>query len=49
MGVNAPGDLHKSFSDAFNSGNVDALMALYEPDASLVPSAWNDRTRSSVH
>lgn len=37
MGVNAPQDLHKAFEDAFNSGNVDAVIALYEPDASLVP------------
>jgi uncharacterized protein (TIGR02246 family) len=30
-------DLHKAFETAFNSGNVEAVLALYEPEASLVP------------
>jgi uncharacterized protein (TIGR02246 family) len=32
-----PEEIHSRFTAAFNSGNVDAIMALYEPDASLVP------------
>jgi uncharacterized protein (TIGR02246 family) len=37
MGANTPEDIHKLFTAAFNSGNIEALMALYEPDAQLVP------------
>ena len=37
MGVTNPDDLHKAFATAFNSGNVEAVLALYEPEASLVP------------
>jgi uncharacterized protein (TIGR02246 family) len=37
MGANKPEDMHKLFTAAFNSGNLEALMALYEPNAQLVP------------
>ena len=30
-------EIHSQFATAFNSGNVDAIMALYEPEATLVP------------
>src|SRR5262249_32443167 len=30
-------DIHSRFATAFNSANLDAVMALYEPEASLVP------------
>ena len=30
-----PGDLHHSVQTAFNNGDVDGLVALYEPDAWL--------------
>jgi uncharacterized protein (TIGR02246 family) len=33
-----PADLHNLFRAAFNCGDVDALVALYEPDATLVVS-----------
>ena len=29
--------MHQKFQDAFNSGSVDAVMALYEPEPTLVP------------
>ena len=32
-----PDQLHASFVAAFNRGDLDALIALYEPDASLAP------------
>ena len=32
-----PEDIHSQFATAFNSGDVDMIMALYEPDATLVP------------
>ena len=32
-----PEEIHSRFATAFNSGNLDAIMALYEPEASLVP------------
>jgi uncharacterized protein (TIGR02246 family) len=37
MGVNNPDDFHRAFATAFNSGNVEAVLALYEPEAGLVP------------
>ena len=37
MGANNPEDIHKLFTAAFNAGNLEALMALYEPDAQVVP------------
>jgi len=32
-----PGDLDKLFGEALNAGNIEALLALYEPDASFTP------------
>lgn len=37
MRVTKPEDMAQSFTAAFNSGNVESVMALYEPDAVLVP------------
>ena len=36
MRPTTPDDLHQYFIDAFNSGDLDAVMKLYEPDAALV-------------
>jgi uncharacterized protein (TIGR02246 family) len=35
--VYKPEDMNSAFAEAFNSGNIDSLVALYEPDAVLVP------------
>ncbi len=35
--MNLPYDIHSRFATAFNAGNIEALLALYEPDATLVP------------
>jgi uncharacterized protein (TIGR02246 family) len=32
-----PEQMHGLFEEAFNAGDLEALMALYEPDAALVP------------
>ncbi len=37
MAARKPEEVHRLFSDALNAGQIDALMALYEPGASLVP------------
>ncbi len=37
MSAKKPEEVHGLFSTAFNAGNLDALMALYEPDATLIP------------
>lgn len=37
MSAKKPEDIHNLFSAAFNAGNVDAIMALYEPEAILIP------------
>ena len=36
MPARIPQDIHPLFLDAFNGGDVDALVALYEPNAVLV-------------
>jgi uncharacterized protein (TIGR02246 family) len=36
-----PHDAHRQFEEAYNSGNIDALLALYTPDARLVTEAGN--------
>jgi uncharacterized protein (TIGR02246 family) len=36
MPVHQPFEIHKLFLDAFNRGDVEALVALYEPTAVLV-------------
>ena len=38
MAVQRPDDIHPAFATAFNDGDLDALMALYEPGASLAPA-----------
>ncbi|BFU93375.1 MAG: hypothetical protein NTNFB02_00970 [Nitrospira sp.] len=35
--MSRPEEFHSRFAAAFNSGNVEAVMALYEPEATLVP------------
>src|SRR5262245_51064725 len=37
MPATEPEQLHGLFEQAFNAGDIEALMALYEPDAALVP------------
>ena len=37
MKVYNPKDMNSAFAEAFNSGNVENLIALYEPGAVLVP------------
>ena len=37
MPASEPEQMHSLFEQAFNAGDIDALMELYEPDAALVP------------
>jgi uncharacterized protein (TIGR02246 family) len=37
MPAMTPEQIHRLFEDAFNDGDIDNLMLLYEPDAVLVP------------
>jgi uncharacterized protein (TIGR02246 family) len=37
MPATEPEQIHGLFEQAFNAGDIEALMALYEPDAALVP------------
>ena len=39
MHAESPQDIHRLFADAFNAHDLDALVALYEPEAVLVPQA----------
>lgn len=38
MKVYKPEEMNGAFAEAFNSGDIENLMALYEPDAVLVPT-----------
>jgi uncharacterized protein (TIGR02246 family) len=37
MSATTPEQVHRLFEDAFNAGDIDGLMVLYEPDSVLVP------------
>ena len=37
MPATSPEQIHTLFEEAFNAGDLDALLALYEPDAVLIP------------
>ena len=37
MPATSPEQLHRLFEEAFNAGDLDALLALSEPDAALIP------------
>jgi uncharacterized protein (TIGR02246 family) len=37
MPATTPEEIHRLFEDAFNAGDIDRLMALYEPDAAVIP------------
>jgi uncharacterized protein (TIGR02246 family) len=37
MPASEPEQMHRAFEEAFNAGDLEALMALYESDATLVP------------
>lgn len=37
MPATEPEQMHRLFEQAFNEGDLEALMALYEPEAALVP------------
>jgi uncharacterized protein (TIGR02246 family) len=42
--MNRPEDMHARFAAAFNTGKVDAIMALYEPEPTLVPQPGQEVT-----
>ena len=37
MPATEPEQMHGLFEQAFNAGDIETLMALYEPDAALIP------------
>jgi uncharacterized protein (TIGR02246 family) len=42
-----PVDAHRRFQEAFNAGDLEGLMALYEPDAVLVPQPGAEPVRGA--
>jgi len=38
MKVMEPQDMNAAFEEAYNSGEIERLMELYEPDAMMAPS-----------
>lgn len=50
MAVTNPEHMSAAFQEAFNSGNIEALMALYEPEAILVPAPGKRATgQAAIH
>ena len=41
MADTKPQDAHRQFEDAYNSGKIEPLLALYTPDARLVTESGN--------
>ncbi|WP_394838559.1 SgcJ/EcaC family oxidoreductase [Pendulispora rubella] len=41
--VRHPRDMNEAFAQAVNSGSIDALLALYEPDAVLIGQDGSER------
>jgi uncharacterized protein (TIGR02246 family) len=37
MPAMSPEQIHRMFENAFNSGDIDALLELYTPDAAIIP------------
>jgi uncharacterized protein (TIGR02246 family) len=48
MSVRNPREIHAAFEKAFNSGDLDAVVALYEKDAVLVAGAGRTVTGQSA-
>ena len=44
MKITQPQDVHRYFGMAFNSGDLDALMSMYEPGAVLAPEPGSAQT-----
>jgi uncharacterized protein (TIGR02246 family) len=43
-----PEELHRCFQDAFNRHDLEAVVALYEPDAVLVSSGWSAQGADAI-
>jgi len=37
MSANSPAEVHELFTRYFSAGNLEALLSLYEPEATMVP------------
>jgi ketosteroid isomerase-like protein len=47
MPATTPEEIHRLFEDRFNAGDVDGLMAPYEPDAAVIPNRGASSTVAS--
>jgi ketosteroid isomerase-like protein len=52
MPAHQPNELHTLFAHAFNRGDVDELLTLYEPNATIIvggePATGHDRVMASA-
>jgi uncharacterized protein (TIGR02246 family) len=48
MPVLKPEDMHRHFVEAFNAGNIDALLALYEPEAAFITPRGATRGQAAI-
>jgi uncharacterized protein (TIGR02246 family) len=44
MSVQSPRQLHQAWEKAYNGGDVDALVELYEPEATVIPQPGSPAT-----
>jgi uncharacterized protein (TIGR02246 family) len=44
MAQSDPTELHRQFEQRFNAGDIDGLLALYEPGATLIPQPGSTAT-----
>lgn len=49
MSAFSPGELHTLFQDAFNLGDVETLVSLYEPEAVLIVGGKPVTGREGIH
>lgn len=48
MSVQSPRQFDEDFAKAFNAADTDAVLALYEPDATLIPQPGNPVTGAAA-
>ena len=53
MNAHRPAELHSLFRNSFNLGDIEALVSLYEPDATLIVGGMqvegHDSIRAALH
>lgn len=48
MNAHSPAELHSLFRNSFNLGDIDAMVSLYEPDATLIVGGMQVEGHDSI-